>query len=81
VLVPVFYADHPHHTASLAALVRYDSGQAACGAQSLAEIFATLTGMPGKARVTAATALVYLNELKQRLRFVALASDEYPSTL
>jgi hypothetical protein len=37
--------------------------------------------MPGKARVTAATALVYLNELKQRLRFVALASDEYPSTL
>ncbi|MGH2458717.1 MAG: PIN domain-containing protein, partial [Chloroflexota bacterium] len=44
---------------------------------SLAEIYATLTGMPGKRRVSGNEALLFLDDVRQRLTLVALDEQEY----
>ena len=47
VLVPVFYGDHVHHKASLELFIQFDKSTGCCGAHSLAEVYSTLTRMPG----------------------------------
>jgi predicted nucleic acid-binding protein len=54
VLVATFYADHEHHPPSIDLFLRFVKKDACCGAHSLAEVYATLTGMPGKRRRSAA---------------------------
>ena len=46
VLVPVFYGDHEHHTASLSLFLQFTKDDACCGAHTLVEIYSTLTRMP-----------------------------------
>jgi len=53
VLVAVFYGDHEHHAASLSLFLQVPKVDACCGAHTLTKIYATLTRMPGKERVTA----------------------------
>src|SRR5277367_6905040 len=52
ILVPVFYGDHVHHQASLALFIQFDKSTGCCGAHSLAEVYSTLTRMPGKHRIS-----------------------------
>ena len=77
VLVPVFYGDHQHHDASLALFVSCDQTSSCCGAHSLAEVFATLTRLPGKYRVSAEQALLFVGSIRDRLSIVALESEDY----
>jgi predicted nucleic acid-binding protein len=44
---------------------------------SLAEVYATLTGMPGKWRVGGDAALLFLRDIRERLTLVSLSSREY----
>ena len=60
VLVPTFLGDHEHHEASLDAFLRFGKRQACCAAHSLAEVYATLTRMPGKYRVSCEQAMLFL---------------------
>jgi predicted nucleic acid-binding protein len=53
VLVPVFYGDHVYHRTSLALFIQFDRSSGCCGAHSLAEVFSTLTRMPGRHRPAA----------------------------
>ena len=50
VLVATFYGDHEHHELSIKLFLRYEKSAVCCGAHSLAEVYASLTGMPGKER-------------------------------
>ena len=50
---------------------------AAFAAHSLAEVYASLTRMPGKQRLTAANELLFLKTLQERLTIVALDAAEY----
>ncbi len=52
VLVPVFYGDHVHHKASLDLFIQFDKSTGYRGAHSLAEVYFTLTRMPGKHRIS-----------------------------
>ena len=81
VLVPTFLGDHEHHEASLDAFLRFGKRQACCAAHSLAEVYATLTRMPGKYRVSCEQAMLFLAEIRQRLTLVALDEDEYYATI
>jgi predicted nucleic acid-binding protein len=76
VLVPVFYGDHVHHQASLAAFVRCDKSNGCCGAHSLAEVFSTLTRMPGRHRISGAQAMLFVGDICERLSLVDLDGDE-----
>jgi len=81
VLVPVFYGDHPHHTASLAVFTQLGKAEASCGAHSLAEVYSTLTRMPGKFRVGGEQVMLFIENIRERLTVVSLSANEYAETL
>lgn len=81
VLVAVFYGDHVHHEASLARFIQFDQATGSCGAHSLAEVFSTLTRMPGKHRISGEQALLFIGSIRERLSLIALNGDEYASAL
>jgi predicted nucleic acid-binding protein len=81
VLVPVFYGDHVHHLASLKLFVQLDQVNGCCGAHSLVEVYATLTRMPGKHRISGEQAMLFIGSIRKRLSVVALSGEEYADTL
>jgi hypothetical protein len=74
VLMPVFYGDHVHHQASLA---RFDQSMGRCGAHSLAEVYSTLTRMPGKHRISGEQTMLFIGSIRERLSLIALSGEEY----
>jgi hypothetical protein len=81
VLGPVLYGDHFHHRASLERFIQFDKSTGCCGAHSLAEVFSTLTRMPGKHRISGEQAMLFIGSIPQRLSIVALPGDEYAEAL
>jgi predicted nucleic acid-binding protein len=77
VLVATFYADHEHHPASIDLFLRFGKKDVCCGAHSLAEVYATLTGMPSRRRVSGDEALLFLGDIRERLTVVSLDEQEY----
>jgi predicted nucleic acid-binding protein len=80
-LVPVFYGDHVHHTASLAKFIQFDRTTGCCAAHSLVEVYSTLTRMPGRHRISAEQAMLFIGSVRERLSVVALSGDEYADAL
>ena len=81
VLVAVFYGDHEHHAASLSLFRQFTKAEACCGAHTLAEIYSTLTRMPGKYRVTGDQAMLFVGSVLERLSVIALSAEEYATAL
>jgi len=81
VLVPVFYGDHVHHQASLELFIQFDKASGYCGAHSLVEVYSALTRMPGKHRISAEQALLFVDSIRERLSVIALNADEYADAL
>lgn len=81
VLVPTFYGDHQHHDASADVFLKFDKKQACCGVHSLAEVYSTLTRMPGKHRISGEQAMLFLSTMRERLTIVTLDDDEYFMTI
>lgn len=80
-LVPVFYGDHIHHRASLDRFVRFDPTSGCCAAHGLAEVYSTLTRMPGRHRISGEQAMLFVGSIRERLSVVALDGDEYTDAL
>lgn len=81
VLVPVFYGDHIHHQASLGLFIQFSKSTGCCGAHSLAEVFSTLTRMPGKHRISGEQAMLFIGSTRERLSIVSLNGNEYADAL
>ena len=81
VLVPVFYGDHEHHAASLSTFLAYPKADGCCGVHSLAETFATITRMPGKYRVSGEQALLFIDDIVERLTIISLTGHEYTAAV
>jgi predicted nucleic acid-binding protein len=81
VLVPVFYGDHVHHQESLELFIRFDKTTGCCGAHSLAEVYSTLTRMPGKHRISSEQAMLFIGSIRERLSIFALNGDECADAL
>ena len=81
VLVPVFYGDHVHHSASLNLFIQFDKNTGCCGAHSLADVFSALTRMPGKHRISGEQAMLFIGSIRERLSVVSLTGDEYADAL
>lgn len=77
VLVPVFYGDHERHLPSVTLFKHASPALAACGAHTLAEVYSTLTRMPGRHRISSDQAMLFLSQLREKLNVVALTSDDY----
>jgi predicted nucleic acid-binding protein len=81
VLVATFYGDHEHHAPSLDLFLRFGKKDACCGTRSLAEVYATLTGMPGKRRVGGDAAILFLQDIRDNLTLVSLDGRDYFHTV
>ncbi len=77
VLVATSVEVHEHHERSFALFTGADRKTACCAAHSLAELYATLTRLPGKARVSADQALLILDSVEEKLEIVSLDAREY----
>ena len=77
VLVATFYADHEHHAPSIDLFLRFAKKDACCGAHSVAEVYATLTGMPGKRRVSGDEAMLFVGNIREHMTLIALDDQEY----
>ena len=81
VLVAVFYKAHQHHEPSFELFVAQPAAlqrrSASTAAHCLAEVYSTLTGMPGKDRVSGDEALLFLGNIRERLTIVTLDPMEY----
>jgi predicted nucleic acid-binding protein len=77
VLIAAFNTSHPHHPPSFALLQGCAKPDACCGAHSLAEVYATLTGMPAAQRADPDHVLLFLGEIRDRLALIALDEGEY----
>ena len=81
VLVAAFYGDHEHHEPSLDIFLRFGKKNTCCGTHSLAEIYATLTVMPGKRRVGGDAALLFLTDIRGHLTLISLDDRDYFQTI
>jgi len=77
VLVAAFWGGHVHHQASVARLAQASKKQAACGIHSLAEVYAVMTALPVKPLIPPEQALLFVEEVRDRLTLVSLNGDEY----
>jgi predicted nucleic acid-binding protein len=81
VLVSVALVGHPDHGPSLAAYVKANARTGCCAAHSLAEVYATVTRLPGSQRMTADEALLFVDDIRSRLTVVALETKEFYAAL
>lgn len=79
-LIPVFYADHPKHEESQRAFLAISPGDC-CALHTLAEVYATLTGLPVRPRIGAEAAFGFVRQIRAKLDVVSLTVDEYIATL
>ena len=80
VLVPVFYADHQHHEASTQAFLSAGK-EDFCALRTLGEVYATLTGLPLRPRITGRDGILILKQICARLTVVSLSQQVYVAAL
>jgi len=77
VLVATSVESHEHHERSFALFIGADRKTACCAAHSLAELYATLTRLPGKFCLSADQAMLFLDSVEERLEVISLDPREY----
>ena len=80
VLIPVFYADHVDHASSTRIFLDA-SKEDFCALHTLGEVYATLTGLPLRPRITGSEGLNVVAQILDRLTVVSLTEEEYLSAL
>jgi predicted nucleic acid-binding protein len=80
VLVPVFYADHPQHSSSTKLLLAAGKDDF-CALRTLGEVYATLTGLPLRPRITGSEGISVVKQIRERLTLITLSEQEYVSGL
>ncbi len=81
VLVPVFVPGHIHHERSFQLFSRATVKSAFCAAHTIAEVYATMTRLPGKHRTSGQQVLTFLEMIQERFSFVALDVPAYLATI
>ncbi|HEY7352148.1 MAG TPA: PIN domain-containing protein [Terriglobales bacterium] len=81
VLVATVLGEHPQHAPSLAIYAESEKRNSYCGSHSLAEIYAAVTRIPGKQRMSSDQALLFLDDVGTKLTVVPLDAADYFSTL
>lgn len=80
-LVPVFLEDHEHHERSLQAFLGAERKRDCCAAHSLAEVYSTMTRLPGRHRLSGEQVLLFLENIRERLALISLTGEEYHATI
>ena len=81
VLIAASLFQHEHHLPSATAYLKADKKNACCAAHTLAEVFASLTRMPGAERMSGDQALLFLDQIRERLTIITLNEEDYYSAI
>jgi predicted nucleic acid-binding protein len=81
VLVPAFLEDHEHHERSLRVFLGAKRERDCCAAHSLAEVYATMTRLPGRHRLSEEQVLLFLENIRERLAVISLTGEEYHTAI
>src|SRR5260370_587139 len=77
VLVAALWGGHVHHVPSLKRFAAAEKRHSACGIHSLAEVYAVMTALPVKPMIPPEQALLFVEEVRNRLTLVSLSPEEY----
>jgi len=81
VLIAALYDEHEHHEPSFDLFSQQEKSTACTAAHCLAEVYAVVTGMPGKDRASPDEALLFLHDIRRHLGLVTLDESEYFTAL
>jgi predicted nucleic acid-binding protein len=81
VLIAASDAADPRHASSHSLLAAATPETAACGAHTLAEVYAVLSRIPGGKRVRPEFAGVLVDQIVARMTIVPLTAEDYTATL
>jgi predicted nucleic acid-binding protein len=81
VLIAASDAEHPSHDPSAALLAAATKQTAACGAHTLAEVYAVLSRLPGGKRQRPEFAGLLVEQIVGRTTLVHLTVEEYAATI
>jgi predicted nucleic acid-binding protein len=77
VLVAAFWNGHVHHVPSLKRFAAAERKHSACGIHSLAEVYSVMTTLPVKPMIPPEQAMLFAEEVRNRLTLVSLSAEEY----
>jgi predicted nucleic acid-binding protein len=77
VLIAAFHGGHVQHLPSLKRFAAAEKRHSACGIHSLAEVYAVMTALPVKPMIPPEQAVLFVEEVRNRLTLVSLSAEEY----
>lgn len=81
VLIPAFYKFDANHDLRADALRSAGPTDSFCALRTLGEVYAVLTGLPVRPRITGADAMAILKQIREKLTIISLSEEEYVSAL
>jgi predicted nucleic acid-binding protein len=81
VLVASFWRGHRDHEASLRRLAAANKKKSVCALHTLAEVYASMTALPVKDVIQPDQALLFVQEVRDRLSVITLNESEYYETI
>ena len=81
VLIPSFYKFHIHHVPSARIFLEASRENSFCALRTLGEVYAVLTGLLVRPRITGPDAIAIVQQILDRLTVIALSEHKYVSAL
>jgi len=81
VLVPAFYKFDGNHDSSAKSLRSASRDDCFCALRTLGEVYAVLTGLPARPRITGADGMAILEQIRAKLTVISLTEQEYVSVI
>lgn len=81
VFIAASWAGHPLHESCFSLISKASRKHSACAAHSLAEVYATMTSLPGRHRATPAQSRLLIEEIESRCEVVTLDGPEYRAAI
>jgi predicted nucleic acid-binding protein len=77
VMVAAFWGDHKDHERSLEVFAAANRETGACGAHSLAEVYAAMTALPVRPVLSAEQVCLFVEQIPERLTIITLDEADY----
>ena len=81
VLVPAFYKFDTHHNWSAEVLLAASRENSFCALRTLGEVFAVLTGLPVRPRMTGREGMAIVDQIREKLTVISLTDHEFVSAI
>jgi predicted nucleic acid-binding protein len=81
VLIASFWRGHVHHEPSIRLFASATKGHSACALHTAAEVYAGMSALPVKPPIPSEQALLFAQEVRDRLTLIPLEESEYFETI